>query len=320
MDDRAHGVDLMTRRARPGTPGTRRGEASSVVDTTELRWFVPGPLPADIAGWFRGSTGVSEERYDTYLLGGRRDTGVKRRFRQTLELKVRQSLEERVELGDGLTGPLEVWRKWSPADGPDDVIGGPWVDVHKSVVKRRFSIDGTEIVFSSDLPAARPGCDVELAGSPSAPSGRGRSRSPRSARPQRDATRCSLRGVRWWLPRSRSPSARATAVRWATPSGSRSRSRRVRQDLGAVTIPQRGAADGDVARVTVPASVSRWRRRRRCLVAPSGREMATQAGCRDRASCQPHGPEQVTSSITTRRVEPTDTSSTVLSSQGSTRT
>ena len=51
-----------------------------------------------------------------------------------------------------------------PGRGPDDVIGGPWVDVHKSVVKRRFSIDGTGIVFSSDLPAARPGCDVELAG------------------------------------------------------------------------------------------------------------------------------------------------------------
>ena len=165
MDDRAHGVDLMTRRARPGPPGTRRDEANSVLDTTEIRWFVPGPLPADIAGWFRGSTGVSEERYDTYLLGGRRDTGVKRRFRQTLEVKVRQSLEERVELGDGLTGPLEVWRKWSPADDPDDdVIDGPWVDVHKSIVKRRFSIDGTENVFSSDLPAAGPGCDVEVAG------------------------------------------------------------------------------------------------------------------------------------------------------------
>ena len=214
MDDRAHGVDLMTRRARPGPPGTRRDEANSVLDTTEIRWFVPGPLPADIAGWFRGSTGVSEERYDTYLLGGRRDTGVKRRFRQTLEVKVRQSLEERVELGDGLTGPLEVWRKWSPADDPDDD--------------------------------------------------------------------------------------------------------------GAVTIPRGGAADGDVARVTVPASMSRWRRRRRCLVdavvAPGDREMATRAECRDRASSRAQGPEQVISSITTRRVEPTDTSSTVSSSQGSTRT
>ena len=38
-----------------------------VLDTTELRWFVPGSLPAEVAVWFTGSTGVLEERSDTYL-------------------------------------------------------------------------------------------------------------------------------------------------------------------------------------------------------------------------------------------------------------
>ena len=141
------------------------GTAFSVVDTTELRWFVPSPLPADIVGWFTGSTGVREERYDTYLLDGRRDIGVKRRFRETLELKVRQSLDGRLELGEGLAGSLEVWRKWSPADGLlENAADESWVDVHKSVVKRRFSIDGIEIAFSSAPHATRAGCDIEVAG------------------------------------------------------------------------------------------------------------------------------------------------------------
>ena len=141
-----------------------RPDARSVLDTTELRWFVPGPLPADIGRWFSGSTGVAEQRCDTYLLDGRSDIGVKRRFRETLELKVRQSLDERIELGDGLAGSLEVWRKWSPAEGlVEDGTDERWVDVHKSIVKRRFSIDGSEIAFSSDPQLTGAGCDVEVA-------------------------------------------------------------------------------------------------------------------------------------------------------------
>ncbi len=95
-------------RAGPPTP--------SVLDTTELRWFVPESLPAEVGGWFTGSTGVLEERSDTYLLDGRGDVGVKRRFRETVELKVRQSRGGRIEFGDGLAGSLEVWRRWSPAE------------------------------------------------------------------------------------------------------------------------------------------------------------------------------------------------------------
>jgi hypothetical protein len=149
----------------PETAQQRRVDTRSVLDTTELRWFVPGTLPADIRGWFTSSTGVAEERCDTYLLDGCVDTGVKRRFRETLELKVRQSLDGRIELGDGLAGSLEVWRRWSPAEGlVEHRADGRWVDVHKSVVKRRFSMDGAEIAFSSDIHATNAGCDVEVAG------------------------------------------------------------------------------------------------------------------------------------------------------------
>ena len=176
----------------------RRPDAFSVVDTTELRWFVPGPLPADIRGWFTGSTGVAEERCDTYLLDGRGDIGVKRRFRETLELKVRQSLDERIELGEGLAGSLEVWRKWSPAeglveDGTDAAVGRrPQVDRQTTVLDGR---NRDRLLVGPARDQARDATSRSR-GSPSAPSRRGRSRSRRSVRPRPDATRCSRRGRR----------------------------------------------------------------------------------------------------------------------------
>lgn len=140
----------------------RGPDAISVLDTTELRWFVPGPLPLDVRKWFTGSTGAREERCDTYLLDGRCDVGVKRRFRETLELKLRRSLAGQIEFSDGLAGSLEVWRRWSPGDGlVENGSDGRWADVCKSIVKRRFSIDGSEIAFSPNITGA--GCDVEVA-------------------------------------------------------------------------------------------------------------------------------------------------------------
>jgi hypothetical protein len=138
-------------------------DTPSVVDTTELRWFFPGVLPHDIDAWFTSSTGIREERFDTYLLDGDGDIGVKRRFGKRLELKVRQSLGGWVDLGHGLAGSLEVWRKWSPAEAlRADVSEGLPLDVRKSIFKRRFSMDGTEIAISSDAQPVGAGCDVEI--------------------------------------------------------------------------------------------------------------------------------------------------------------
>ena len=150
--------------ARSATDQACGTESLSVVDTTELRWFFPGPLPLEVRDWFHGSTGAPEERCDTYLLDGRHHIGTKRRFRETLELKVRQSVEEWIELGDGLAGAPETWRKWSPADGlVVDDADDRWVDVHKSIVKRWFAADGTELAFSSGPPVGGDGCDIEVA-------------------------------------------------------------------------------------------------------------------------------------------------------------
>jgi hypothetical protein len=122
----------------PRPADQRRTDGLSVLDTAELRWFVPGPLPSDVDAWFSSSTGVCEQRCDTYLLDGRDDVGIKRRSRKILEVKVRQSLDGPMQLGECLAGQLEAWRKWSPVEGLVD--GGAdrsWVDVCKSIVKHR---------------------------------------------------------------------------------------------------------------------------------------------------------------------------------------
>jgi hypothetical protein len=136
------------------------------VDTTELRWFAGGRLPAGVAAWFAhdGAVGVREERCDKYRLDGRRDRGIKLRAGRTLELKIRQSLGQRLTVGAGLTGQVEAWRKWSPADSLVECNASlTMVDVHKTVTKRRFSVGGDECASAGDaaLPAAG-GVDVEV--------------------------------------------------------------------------------------------------------------------------------------------------------------
>jgi hypothetical protein len=137
------------------------------VDTTELRWFASGSLPAEVASWFThsGASGVEEVRTDTYRVSGRPDVGVKHRSGTTLELKIRQSVGEPLVLGAGLAGRTEVWRKWSPAASP--IVNGhdgSWIEVRKRIVKRLFSGDGAEKIFSCAARARmETGCSVELA-------------------------------------------------------------------------------------------------------------------------------------------------------------
>ena len=71
-----------------GAGQPREVDGCSVDDTTEVRWFKLGSLPPDVRVWFTSSIAVPEERCNTYLLVGREDVGVKRRFRETLEFKV----------------------------------------------------------------------------------------------------------------------------------------------------------------------------------------------------------------------------------------
>ena len=139
----------------------------SIDDTTEIRWFNNGPLPDDIGTWFtsHGLPGLVEQRTDTYRLDHRCDTGIKRRFGRMLELKTRLGDQATLALDSKLTGRLETWRRWSPADSqirlsPDEV----WVDVHKTIVKRRFDGDGNEAPMTEAAYASiGVACDVEVA-------------------------------------------------------------------------------------------------------------------------------------------------------------
>ena len=135
-------------------------------DTTELRWFADGPLPSEVLDWLtdRGSAGALEHRADTYRVDDRADVGVKHRSLRTLELKQRLAVRDILELEPGLAGPIEEWRRWSPAGdrvtvGTDDI----WLEVRKRTYKRRFIGDATETRWTSDIPiGVVSGCDVEV--------------------------------------------------------------------------------------------------------------------------------------------------------------
>ncbi len=138
----------------------------SVDLTTELRWFFDGPLPAEVRSWFMpNGVGLLQHRCDTYVSGGRCDMGVKQRFRRTLELKIRNGLAEPAWIADDVHGNIETWRRWSPADRllslADDTI---WVDIEKTIVKRRFGTDGQPRLLSeSTRTMSGAGCDAEIA-------------------------------------------------------------------------------------------------------------------------------------------------------------
>jgi hypothetical protein len=150
-----------------GDDGRSTGSGITVVDTTELRWFAEGPIPVDVRAWFTGgdTRGAVEDRCDSYRLDDQPAVGVKRRFRTTLELKTRQSVEDHLSLAPGLSGRREVWRKWSPAGGfAESSAPWPWLDVGKTVIKRRFSVGGSELEHSAEVDTMEvAGCDVEVA-------------------------------------------------------------------------------------------------------------------------------------------------------------
>jgi hypothetical protein len=150
------------RRSR-STPSQPVPAGVSVVDTTEIRWFVTGALPRDVRCWFVGPTAVVEERRDRYLLDARPDVGVKFRNGEKLELKTRLQAGPAVSLTWGIGGVLERWRKWTLADGLVECSAEQrWIHVDKWIVKRRLSVDGADVEFS---PAhnGSPACDVEIA-------------------------------------------------------------------------------------------------------------------------------------------------------------
>jgi hypothetical protein len=151
------------RRHRSGTTPMRRRPDVSVIDTTEIRWFVPGALPREARRWFIGTLAApAEVRRDRYLLDERTNVGLKLRNGEMLELKTRLQSGPAIELGGGFVGVVERWRKWTPADGlVQHPAGRRSLDVDKWIVKRRFALDGAEVEFSP-VRDSGPFCDVEI--------------------------------------------------------------------------------------------------------------------------------------------------------------
>ena len=144
-----------------------RNTAVAVLDTSEVRWFAYGSPATEVVDWFTGPGrgGTLEERCDVYQVHRLQDIGVKRRSRDSLEVKVRRSIGDTLTLEPGLAAPFEEWRKWSPDD--DDPMAPspdvPWIDIHKVILTRTFMLDGGEVVGPAlHIDDTLSGCDVEI--------------------------------------------------------------------------------------------------------------------------------------------------------------
>jgi hypothetical protein len=108
--------------------------------------------------------GLIEHRCDTYVLDARPEMGVKRRSRQLLELKMRTRPPEPAVIGENVHGCVETWQRWSPADrflSVDD--NAEYIDVEKTIVKRRFGTNGQELLLTESTRAMTgEGCDAEI--------------------------------------------------------------------------------------------------------------------------------------------------------------
>jgi hypothetical protein len=64
---------------------------AAALDTSEVRWFAPGPVPADVLAWFTriAPIAIVDERCDTYLLHNVAGLGVESRSGRVLEVKQR---------------------------------------------------------------------------------------------------------------------------------------------------------------------------------------------------------------------------------------
>lgn len=162
-----------TRGTRPVAPAPARtiSRDTRLLDirsdlTSELRWFVDGPIPPEVTAWFTagGTVGFVEPRCDRYRVDGLGDVGVKRRSGTMLELKRRLGSAQRIEIEPGFDAWLEIWQRWSPADQLVTLdCGTRWVDVDKRIVKRRFDVDGREIELTDENRAMDGvGCDAEI--------------------------------------------------------------------------------------------------------------------------------------------------------------
>ncbi len=157
-------VPGMTRET-PGLPAGAPGSALPF-DTTEVRWFGEGSMPAEVVDWFTesGAHGYLEIRQDAYLPATSPSVGRKRRNFGPFEVKTRSGTGTTFQLTEGLLGRIEEWRKIVSTMTHHRLPTMRWWRVHKVVITRTFHHLGSgethEVPYGD---TSVPGCDIELA-------------------------------------------------------------------------------------------------------------------------------------------------------------
>ena len=138
--------------------------------TTEVRWFFAGPIPAQVAVWFRrvGRAPAQGARTDHYLqLPDVDAVGVKWREGR-LEVKRRVADLGAVAFAPEIAGAVARWHKWSFALSEADVLASirparDWIAVAKDRRLHAYAVaDGGTVRNVPPEVAPRSGCELEL--------------------------------------------------------------------------------------------------------------------------------------------------------------
>lgn len=119
------------------------------VTTAEIRWFLPGALPANLLNWLSRQEGTFDDqpvRNDLYLLlPAQEDLGIKLREGR-MEFKKRTAVNGEF-ISKTLSGNVETWVKWSIEAGesirPDlPHFSDPkhWISIEKKRYLQKYAI------------------------------------------------------------------------------------------------------------------------------------------------------------------------------------
>lgn len=150
-------------------------------DTLEIRWILPGSMPAAVARWFR-FRGNDHDRHDIepelrtdcyVVLHGCESVGIKvrgvdRDDPPRVDVKARIGNATELRLGPDVIGQVAAWSKWTLTLTDLGAIASglepptPMVTTHKRRLLRRFVVedDRTREVAADEV--VDGGCDIEL--------------------------------------------------------------------------------------------------------------------------------------------------------------
>jgi hypothetical protein len=137
-------------------------------DTLEVRWFVDGPQPTEVADWIRSLGAEAESaRTDLYLVSDDPAMNVKLREGK-VQTKHRIGDRTPIQFADEVEGVQERWVKWSfPTveqhhDLFDEDPTGLWVPVHKERLRLVLSPDDQADLLSRLIESDPAEAKIEL--------------------------------------------------------------------------------------------------------------------------------------------------------------